>query len=121
MAADGKIRLWRMAKCSRPYGISLDSHGQPWFDLFGTNQIGTIDPRSGEFKAYTLPSERSRPRRIAITPDDAVWYGDYTRGFLGRLDPQSGATEDFALQSGPASLPYAMTADDRGRIWLAET
>jgi virginiamycin B lyase len=119
--SDGKIRLWRMTKGSRPYGIWVDSHDQPWFDLFGTNQIGTIDPKSGEFKAYVLPNDRSRPRRIAITPDDAVWYGDYTRGYLGRLDPVTGSVEEFALPSGPASLPYAMTVDDRGRIWLAET
>jgi virginiamycin B lyase len=119
--ADGKIRLWRMAKGSRPYGIWIDSHDQPWFDLFGTNQIGTIDPKRGEFKAYTLPNDRSRPRRIAITPDDAVWYGDYTRGYLGRLDPRTGAVKEYALPSGLGSLPYAMTVDDRGRIWLAET
>jgi virginiamycin B lyase len=118
---DGKIRLWRMASGSRPYGIWIDSHDRPWFDLFGTNQIGTIDPKSGEFKAYTLPNERSRPRRIAITPDDAIWYGDYTRGFLGRLDPRTGAVKEYGLPSGLGSLPYAMTVDDRGRIWLAET
>ncbi len=119
--ADGKIRLWRMANGSRPYGIMVDSHDRPWFDLFGTNQIGTIDPSSGDFKAYTLPSERSRPRRIAITADDIIWYGDYTRGYLGRLDPTSGAVQEYALPSGLTSLPYAMTVDDRGRIWLAET
>ncbi|MFL5606484.1 MAG: lyase [Gemmatimonadaceae bacterium] len=119
--ADGKIRLWRMASGSRPYGIWVDSHDQPWFDLFGTNQIGTIDPKSGEFKAYTLPNERTRPRRIAITPDDVIWYGDYTRGFLGRLEPRTGAVKEYALPSGLGSLPYAMTVDDRGRIWLAET
>jgi virginiamycin B lyase len=119
--ADGKIRLWRMASGSRPYGIWIDSHDRPWFDLFGTNQIGTIDPKSGEFKAYTLPNERSRPRRIAITPDDAIWYGDYTRGYLGRLEPRTGAVKEYALPSGLGSLPYAMTVDDRGRIWLAET
>ena len=50
-----------------------------------------------------------------------IWYGDYTRGFLGRLDPYSGKTEEFALPSGAGSLPYGMTVDDRGRIWLAET
>ena len=119
--ADGKIRLWKMDKGSRPYGIWLDSHDQPWFDLFGTNKLGTIDPRTGEFKGIQLPNDRTRPRRIAITNDDIVWYGDYTRGFLGRYDPRSGAIEEFALPSGLGSLPYAMTVDDRGRIWLAET
>jgi virginiamycin B lyase len=119
--ADGKIRLWRMAKGSRPYGIWLDSHDRPFFDLFGTNQIGTIDPQGGEFKTYALPNDRSRPRRIAITPDDMVWYGDYTRGYLGRVDPATGAVQEYVMPAGPASLPYAMTVDDRGRIWLAET
>ncbi len=94
----------------------------PRFDLFGTNKIGTIDPATGDFKAYTLPNDRTRPRRIALTSDDAVWYGDYTRGFLGKLDPRTGATEEYALPSGAGSLPYAMTVDDRGRIAsLAET
>ena len=116
---DGKIRLWKMERGSRPYGIVMDSHDRPWFDLFGTNKMGTIDA-SGEIKTYTLPNERTRPRRIAITADDAVWYGDYTRGFLGRLDPRTGAVVEYPLPSGPASLPYAMTLDDRGRIWLAE-
>ena len=119
--ATGKIRIWKMESGSRPYGIVIDSKNRPWFDLFGTNKIGTIDPASGEFKAFTLPNERSRPRRIAVTPDDVVWYGDYTRGFLGRLDPRTGRVEEWALPGGPGSLPYAVTSDDRGRIWLAET
>jgi virginiamycin B lyase len=119
--ADGKIRLWKMEQGSRPYGILIDSKGRPWFDLFGTNRIGTIDPKSGEFRAYDLPNDRARPRRIAITSDDVVWYGDYTRGYLGRLDPKSGKVEEWALPSGGMSLPYAMTSDDRGRVWLAET
>jgi virginiamycin B lyase len=119
--ADGKIRLWKMEHDSRPYGIVLDSKGRPFFDLFGTNKIGTIDPQSGQFRAYPLPNDRARPRRIAITSDDAIWYGDYTRGYLGRLDPRSGKVDEWALPSGGMSLPYAMTADDRGRVWLAET
>jgi virginiamycin B lyase len=118
--ADGKIRLWPMAKGSRPYGIWMDSKSQPWFDLFGTNKIGTIDA-AGNFKAIDLPNERSRPRRIVVSGDDAIWYGDYTRGFLGRLDPKTGKVDEYALPSGGKSLPYAMTLDDRGRIWLAET
>jgi virginiamycin B lyase len=119
--ADGKIRLWKMESDSRPYGIVVDSKGRPYFDLFGTNKIGTIDPKTNEFRAYPLPNDRARPRRIAITSDDAIWYGDYTRGYLGRLDPRSGKVDEWALPSGGMSLPYAMTSDDRGRVWLAET
>jgi virginiamycin B lyase len=119
--ADGEIKLWRLQKGSRPYGIVLDAKGRPWFDEFGTNKIGTIDPVTGELKEYTLPNERTRPRRIAMTSDGIIWYGDYTRGYLGRLDPATGKIEEFAMPSGPASLPYAMATDDQDRIWVAET
>jgi len=119
--ATGKIRLWKLAPGSRPYGLVIDSKGRPWFDEFGTNKIGTIDPKTLELREITLPNEKSRPRRIAVTSDDIIWYGDFTRGMLGRLDPATGKIEEFALPEGLMSLPYAMASDDRDRIWLAET
>lgn len=120
--ATGAIRLWKMPDTrSLPYGIVVDSKGQPWFDEFGTNKIGTIDPKTLELKEYPLPNDRTRPRRIALTSDDVIWYGDYSRGYLGRLDPNSGAVEEWAMPSGATSMPYAMTSDDRDRVWLAET
>ena len=117
----GEIRYWITGERTRPYGIVIDTKGQPWFDLFGTNKIGTVDLATMELKTFTVPNERARPRRIALTSDDAVWFGDYSRGFLGRLDPKTGAVEEWPLPSGAASLPYAMTSDDRDRVWLAET
>ena len=119
--ATGEVRLWKTGSGSRPYGIVIDSKGEPWFDLFGTNKIGTVDPKTMELKEFTVPNERARPRRIALTSDDAVWYGDYSRGFLGRMDPATGKMEEWPLPSGAPSQPYAMTSDDRDRLWLVET
>jgi virginiamycin B lyase len=120
-AATGEMRLWRVGDDTRPYGIALDSRGRVWFDEFGTNRIGMVDPRTMQLRHFPLPDQRSRPRRIAITSDDAVWYGDYTRGYLGRLDPATGRVEEFALPAGSSALPYAMTVDDRDHVWVAET
>jgi len=58
---------------------------------------------------------------MAITSDDRVWYVDYSRGFLGRLDPANGQFKEWALPGGPAALPYAMTSDDKDRLWMVET
>ena len=119
--ATGQFKLFKMDQGSRPYGLVIDKNGRPWFDLFGTNKIGTIDPATMELKTYVLPNERSRPRRIEVTSDGAVWYGDYGRGYLGRLDPATGKTEEWLLPSGAISLPYGMAVDDQDRIWVAET
>ena len=117
----GKFRLWKTGERSRPYGIVLDSKGQPYFDLFGTNKIGTIDPKTMELKTFTLPNDTTRPRRIAITSDDKIFYGDYTRGYLGHLDTKTGKTEEWRLPLAGQALPYAMTTDDHDNIWVAQT
>lgn len=117
----GEVRTWQTGASTRPYGLVIDSKGQPWFDLFGTNAIGTIDPKTMELKTFKLPNERSRPRRIALTSDDAVWYGDYSQGRLGRLDPNTGAIQEWDLPGGATSQPYGMASDDMDRIYLVET
>ncbi|HEU5039706.1 MAG TPA: hypothetical protein VFT84_02725, partial [Gemmatimonadales bacterium] len=118
--ATGKFRLWPTGDGSRPYGIVVDRTGRIWFDLFGTNALGAIDPQSLELTRYPLP-DGARPRRIGVTGDGGVWYADYARGHLGRLDSASGKVEEWALPGGGRSLPYAMAVDARDRIWVAET
>lgn len=117
----GEIRLVRTAAQSRPYGIVINSKNIPWFNLFGTNKIATIDPATMAVKTIDLPHERARGRRIAITSDDIVWYVDYTRGFIGRLDPKTETIDEIPMPGGPASLPYGMAVDDKDVIWAAES
>ena len=105
---------------SLPYGIVIDSQGRPFFDLFGTNKIATIDPDTLEIVEYALPAG-ARPRRIAVSPDDVIWYTDYARGFLGRLDPRTGDVTEFASPGGRTSRPYGMTSTSDGAIWYSES
>ncbi|MGI9042176.1 MAG: Vgb family protein [Gemmatimonadales bacterium] len=118
--ATGKIRFWQTGEGTRPYGISVDQRQRVWIDLFGTNALAAINPETMKLSRYPLP-EGARPRRHASTADGAVWYGDYARGYIGRLDPATGKAEEFVMPSGARALPYAVAADDRDRVWLAET
>lgn len=117
----GEIRIAKTGERTRPYGIVINSKNIPWFNLFGTNKIATIDPKTMVIRTFDLPHERARGRRIALTSDDVVWYVDYTRGFLGRFDPKTEKIEEIAMPGGPASLPYGMAADDKDVIWAAES
>ncbi|HEX2722849.1 MAG TPA: hypothetical protein VHM24_08025 [Gemmatimonadaceae bacterium] len=106
---------------SRPYGIVMDTQDRPWFVEFGSNRIATIDRATMTITEYRLPNEKTHPRRIAATSDGALWYGDYTRGMLARFDPKTKAVREWPLPSAAMSLPYAMTSDDKDRLWLVET
>ena len=117
----GKIDLITVGNGTRPYGIIVDGSGQPWFTLFGTNKLARIDNETLQLHEYTLP-EGARPRRIAVGGDGrTIWYVDYARGFLGRLNPATREVKEFASPGGTNARPYAMTSDDRGRIWYVET
>ncbi|HEY0971568.1 MAG TPA: hypothetical protein VGE02_11430 [Gemmatimonadales bacterium] len=121
----GRVRLIKAGEpgrgSTRPYGIELDSRGRPWVNLFGTNRIAYVDPEFMALRTFDLPDPAARGRRIAVTDDDVVWYVDYARGFLARFDPETGKVEEHALPGGAESRPYAMTSDDRGRLWTVET
>ena len=118
----GKVQLVKVTTPNaRPYGIVLDPTGAPWFCQFGTNVIARIDPATMRIQEYRIPDAGARPRRIAVTPDGMVWWGDYTRGMIGRLDPATGEMKEWPLPSGTRSFPYAMTSDDKGRVWVVET
>ena len=119
--ADGKVTLAAASPNSRPYGIKVNSKGIPFFDLFGTNKIGSIDPATMTIAEYPLPDPAARPRRIAIAKDDTVYYTDYGRGFLGHLDPVTKKVEEFTSPGGPRSRPYAVDITSDGAVWYCET
>ena len=105
---------------AQPHGIALNSKGVPFFDLFNTNKIGSIDPATLEITEYALP-EGARPRRIAITPDDLIWYTDYARGLLACLDPVTKQVREFASPGGAKSWPLSMSVGQDGAIWFTES
>ncbi|MBI2795450.1 MAG: lyase [Gemmatimonadetes bacterium] len=120
--SSGKVQLLALERPrSRPYGIVIDPHGRPWFCLFGTNRIGTVDPATMQVTEIAGPDSMYRPRRIAMTSDGRVWTVDYMRGMLVAYDPRTKQWKEWASPLGKASLPYAMTVDDRDRLWWVET
>ena len=116
----GDVRLIRISqKGARPYGIVVEPSGKVWFNEFGRNVVGSIDPKTMSITEHILPTG-ARDRRIALAGGE-VWYADYGRGFLARIDPHSGAVKEWQTPAGAGSLPYAMSVDDRGRLWFVET
>jgi len=104
---------------ARPYGIEVDGDDVAWVVLLGTNKIVRITPDM-KLTEIELPREDARPRRIAIT-GRGIWYVDYARGYLGLYDPGAGEFREWQSELGHRSGPYAMAADDQGRIWFVET
>jgi virginiamycin B lyase len=118
----GEVRLVPSATPrSRPYGIVIDGQDRVWLNLFGTSKLAMVDPATMRMQEIDLPRAEARSRRIALTRDGAVWYVDYAGGMLGRYDPATRQFREWPLPGGADSRPYAMTVDDRDRLWVVET
>ncbi|HEY8535051.1 MAG TPA: hypothetical protein VIL25_01330 [Vicinamibacterales bacterium] len=106
---------------SNPYGIVLDRQGTPWVALLRTNLVAKIDPTTLAVTHYEQSAPNARSRRLAVLDDGTVWTGDEARGMLVRIDPATKTARDWPMPGGPGSRPYAITKDDRGRLWISET
>ena len=105
---------------SLPYGLRIDSKGNPWYCEFGSNKMAQVNPGTMEIKEYILP-EGARPRRFTIAANDIIYYSDHQRGYLGRLDPKTGKVDEWPSPGGPNSRPYAITTLPDGSIWYSES
>src|SRR5688500_7414978 len=106
---------------SNPYGIVIDPKGNPTVMPLRTNTVAKIDPNTLAVTKLKQANDASRGRRVEVTPDGLVWYVDEARGFFGRINPDSGETKEWAVPGGPKGNPYALTKDDKGRLWFSET
>lgn len=117
----GEIELVRVpTDRARPYGLIVDDNDDAWSVLLGTYKLAHVDGDSFELTEIDLPRTDARPRRIGLT-DAGVWYVDYDQGYLGVYDPDTGEFREWRAPGEDMSGPYAMTTDDRGRIWFVET
>ncbi len=117
----GKIELKKVqTDNARPYGIQINSRGEPFFCEFGTNKLGKIDPKTMAITEYAL-AEGVRPRRLAIAADDSVYFSDFERGHLGRLDPATSAVKLWDSPGGAGSAPYGIVITPDGMVWYSES
>jgi streptogramin lyase len=101
-----------------PYELRTAPDGRIWMSELQGNRILSLDPRTGESAAYTLPTTFSGPRRLDVAPDGTLWIPAYAAGLLVRFDPRTARFREIRLPVADA-LPYIARVDSRrGRIWI---
>ena len=87
---------------SQPYGIAVDAQGVVWFSGQAANKIGRLDPSSGTFKEYVIPSAKG-------VSTDNKWIYSPTE----RTPPQTPS-------GSSAGSPLNMVVDSQGVLWFTE-
>jgi streptogramin lyase len=96
--------------------VISDAHNNAYFTVFGKENIGRIDAKTGAISVYRTPTAASGPRRGMIDREGRLWFGENRADRVGMFDTK---TEQFKEWSAPTpgSWPYDVTADNTSEAW----
>jgi virginiamycin B lyase len=116
--ASGKWEVFEPFAIPRPnvYDVIPDVRNNGYFTVFGGEQIGRIDAKTGKITLYRTPAKGSGPRRGMMDSHGRLWFGENHADRIGMFDT---ATERFQewVAPTPESWPYDVTVDRNGEAW----
>jgi virginiamycin B lyase len=106
---------------STPVFVLADNvTGQVWFTDTTANNIGRIDPLTGQITKYSLPTSNSGPAELALQNGTSyLWITESFANKVARFDTSSNTFQEF---TPPVSLvsPVGIAVDKSGNVWLSE-
>jgi streptogramin lyase len=100
------------------YDIKIDSKGKYFMTAFGMGTLLSLDPATGETKAYH-PDGTPSMRGLAIDTQDNVWFSNYDGHKLGKFDPRTGMIKEYQPPTKNAA-PYGLVVDKAGYVWYSD-
>lgn len=114
------IRQWDIPlKGGHPQDLTLGGDGSLWFAEQTANKIGRLNPKTGEFKQFQLPEEKSAgPQGLVAGPDGNIWFAANAGGYIGKLDPNTSKVTVFNMPDLQARDPHSLAFDSKGILWF---
>jgi virginiamycin B lyase len=106
-----------------PWSAFEGKDGMIWSPYFGRgNQVVRLNPKTGEFKGFSLPFTRMAGIHSAWpAKDGTVWFSEVSLGRLGHLDPATGKMTEYQNppEDGKRSAIHTVREGEDGRIWAS--
>ncbi len=114
----GKFEVFAPFAIPRPniYDVISDAHNNAWFTVYGGEQIGRIDAKTGKIALYRTPTAGSGPRRGMMDTQGRLWFGENHGDRIGMFDTRIGKSTEWQPPT-PGTWPYDVTADKNGEVW----
>jgi streptogramin lyase len=102
-----------------PYGIDVTPDGMVWFARLHTDEIGRLDPATGQITMIATPF--TGPRRLRSDAGGNLWIVAFPESAVVRYEPKAGRFTRFELPVLPAGseTPYSLNVDkQRAIVWV---
>jgi virginiamycin B lyase len=115
-------------RSTQPHDVTVDAEGMVWFEDFGDNWVGRLNPKTGEVKEWPIPATRPFPPfhpgslDIALDRDGNPWLPMMRQASVAKLDKKTGKVTTYSFpqeyqQLGATAIMVAPTA--AGDVWVA--
>ena len=98
-----------------PRGITSGPDGNIWFTDFVRNAVVKVEPLTGTFTFYPVPTPAANPTGITVGPDGNLWFTEFHAHQIGRI-----TTAGVITEFGPAMDPDRITAGPDGNLWFTQ-
>jgi streptogramin lyase len=114
----GKFEVFEPFPMPHPntYQVTSDSQNNGWFTVFGRENLGRIDAKTGKITTYKTPTPRSGPRRGSIDSQDRFWFAENRANKIGVFDIKTEKFQEWEAPT-PEFNPYDVVADKNGEAW----
>jgi virginiamycin B lyase len=103
--------------------IASDTHGVIWATSFGSGLLLSLNPRTGTFTTYYVPSIGANGAGalygLVITPDNDVWVTVSAENAIARLDVAAHRFTPYRIPTD-SSLPIGIVAGANHTLWFTE-
>jgi streptogramin lyase len=111
-----------------PHDVVMDKDGMVWYSDFGSQDLGSLDPKTGRVVDYAVPTLKPNDPKglldVEFDKDGNIWVGMMLQGGIAKFDRATHQFQTFALPSAMNNalsqqamvVPYREAVD--GRIWM---
>jgi virginiamycin B lyase len=104
----------------QPMAIKADSKGYVWFVAGNTSQLFRLDPASGMYLAYKIPTGKPVTAwGLDIDARGLVWFTSGDENLIWSFNSTSGSFTSYPVPTSSA-FPARLLVDKRGNIWFSE-
>ena len=101
---------------TRPHDVAPDARGRVWYTGQGSEEIGRLNPRTGNIRRIPLGSG-SRPHGVIVGPDGDAWITEGGLNEIIRIDADTLELTRYDVPGPNANLNTA-AFDANGWVWF---
>jgi virginiamycin B lyase len=119
---DGDIRFGENEPPTENAGarrVWSDSKGRLWTAHWNSGQVGVYDPKSKEWREWTLPGDAPQAYAVFVDERDLVWLTDFGSNSLVRFDPEDETFDSYPWPHAGANVRQLLGRP--GEVWGAES